>query len=51
VDPTETRAPAEWDTPSQTRRGVGIENMIKCTKVYALAALDVCSRRRDEIKQ
>ncbi|MGH7773199.1 MAG: M20 family metallopeptidase [Candidatus Binatia bacterium] len=51
VDPTETRAPAEWDTPSGTRRGVGIENMINCTKVYALAALDICSKRREEIKQ
>jgi acetylornithine deacetylase/succinyl-diaminopimelate desuccinylase-like protein len=50
VDPTETRAPAEWDTPSQTRRGVGIDNMINCTKVYALAALDVCTKRRDETK-
>jgi acetylornithine deacetylase len=49
VDPTETRAPAEWDTPSGTRRGVGIDNMINCTKVYALAALDICSKRREEV--
>lgn len=49
VDPTETRAPAEWDTPSGIRRGVGIENMVNCTKVYALAALDICSKRRDEV--
>jgi acetylornithine deacetylase/succinyl-diaminopimelate desuccinylase-like protein len=49
VDPTETRAPAEWDTPSGVRRGVGMENMIACTKVYALAALDICNRRRPEV--
>lgn len=45
VDPTETRAPAEWDNPSGVRRGVGIDNMVNCTKVYALAALDICNRR------
>lgn len=49
TDPTETRAPAEWDTPSGVRRGVGIDNMINCTKVYALAALDVCTKRRETI--
>lgn len=49
VDPTETRAPAEWDTPSGVRRGVGIENMVNCTKVYALAALDICNRRMEEV--
>ncbi len=49
VDPTETRAPAEWDTPSGIRRGVGIENMMNCTKVYALAALDICNRRRENV--
>ncbi len=49
VDPTETRAPAEWDTPSGVRRGVGIENMVNCTKVYALAALDICNRRTEEV--
>ena len=49
VDPTETRAPAEWDTPSGVRRGVGIENMVNCTKVYAMAALDICNRRREEV--
>ncbi len=49
VDPTETRAPAEWDTPTGLRRGVGIDNMINCARVYALAALDVCSQRREEI--
>ncbi|HXG52328.1 MAG TPA: M20/M25/M40 family metallo-hydrolase [candidate division Zixibacteria bacterium] len=46
VDPTETKAPAEWDTPSGLRRGVGIENMVNCTKVYALAALDICTKPR-----
>jgi acetylornithine deacetylase/succinyl-diaminopimelate desuccinylase-like protein len=49
VDPTETRAPAEWDTPSGVRRGVGIENMVNCTKVYATAAMDICDQRREDI--
>jgi acetylornithine deacetylase len=49
VDPTETRAPAEWDTPSGIRRGVGIENMINCTKVYAMAALDICDTKREAL--
>lgn len=49
VDPTETRAPAEWDTPSGVRRGVGIDNMVNCTKVYAMAALDICSKRKEEV--
>ena len=49
VDPTETKAPAEWDTPSGVRRGVGIENMVNCTKVYAMAALDICNRKKDEM--
>jgi acetylornithine deacetylase/succinyl-diaminopimelate desuccinylase-like protein len=51
VDPTETRAPAEWDTPSGTRRGVGIENMVACTKVYALAAVDICNRKLPKVVQ
>jgi acetylornithine deacetylase/succinyl-diaminopimelate desuccinylase-like protein len=45
VDPTETKAPAEWDTPSGIRRGVGIQNMVNCTKVYAVAALDICNHK------
>ena len=49
VDPTETRAPAEWDTPSGVRRGVGIDNMVNCTKVYAMAALDICNRRKEDV--
>jgi acetylornithine deacetylase len=49
VDPTETRAPAEWDTPSGTRRGVGIDNIINCTKVYALAAFEICSKKREDV--
>ena len=49
VDPTETKAPAEWDTPTGVRRGVGIENMVNCTKVYAMAALDVCNKKRAEV--
>ncbi|TAJ92962.1 M20 family peptidase [bacterium] len=49
VDPTETLAPAEWDTPTGIRRGVGIENMMNCAKVYALAALDICGKKREEV--
>ena len=49
VDPTETLAPAEWDTPTGVRRGVGIENMMSCAKVYALAALDICGKKREEV--
>ena len=49
IDPTETKAPAEWDTPSGVRRGVGIDNMVNCTKVYALAALDICNRKRADL--
>jgi len=43
IDPGEKLAPPEWDVPSGIRRGVGIDNMTKCTKVYALAALDICA--------
>jgi acetylornithine deacetylase/succinyl-diaminopimelate desuccinylase-like protein len=49
VDPTETRAPAEWDTPSGVRRGVGIDNMVNCTKVYAAAALDICNKKKTDV--
>jgi acetylornithine deacetylase/succinyl-diaminopimelate desuccinylase-like protein len=45
IDPTEPEI-TEWDNPSGIRRGVGIQNMINCTKVYALAALEVCSKER-----
>jgi acetylornithine deacetylase/succinyl-diaminopimelate desuccinylase-like protein len=48
IDPTEPEI-TEWDNPSGVRRGVGIQNMINCTKVYALAALEVCSKTRQEI--
>jgi acetylornithine deacetylase/succinyl-diaminopimelate desuccinylase-like protein len=51
VDPTETRAPAEWDTPSGVRRGVGIDNMVNCTKVYAAAALDICNKKKAEVSK
>ena len=47
IDPTEPQI-TEWDNPSGIRRGVGIQNMINCTKVYALAALEVCSKSREE---
>ena len=49
VDPTETKAPPEWDTPSGVRRGVGIENMVSCAKVYAMAALDICNKKKEEV--
>ena len=44
VDPTETKAGEEWDSPTGVRRGVGITNMVNCTKVYAMAALDICNQ-------
>jgi acetylornithine deacetylase/succinyl-diaminopimelate desuccinylase-like protein len=49
VDPTETKAGPEWDSPTGVRRGVGIENMVNCTKVYAMAALDVVNRKKDDV--
>jgi acetylornithine deacetylase/succinyl-diaminopimelate desuccinylase-like protein len=49
VDPTETKAGPEWDSPTGVRRGVGIENMVNCAKVYAMAALDICNRKKDEV--
>jgi len=49
VDPTETKAPAEWDAPSGVRRGVGIENMVNCARVYAMAALDICNTKREAL--
>ena len=49
VDPTETKAGPEWDSPSGVRRGVGIENMINCTKVYAMAALDIVNQKKDDV--
>jgi acetylornithine deacetylase/succinyl-diaminopimelate desuccinylase-like protein len=48
IDPTEPQI-TEWDNPSGVRRGVGIQNMINCTKVYALAALETCGKNREEI--
>lgn len=49
VDPTETKAGSEWDSPSGVRRGVGIENMVNCTKVYAMAALDIVNQKKDAV--
>jgi acetylornithine deacetylase/succinyl-diaminopimelate desuccinylase-like protein len=49
VDPTETKAGAEWDSPTGVRRGVGITNMVNCTKVYAMAALDICNRKKEDV--
>lgn len=48
VDPTEPRI-AEWDNPAGIRRGVGVENMANCARVYALAALDICTKERREL--
>lgn len=48
VDPTETKGGEEWDSPTGVRRGVGITNMVNCTKVYALAALDICNQKRQK---
>jgi hypothetical protein len=48
VDPTEPKI-ADWDNPSGIRRGVGITNMVNCTKVYAMAAYDVCTKTRAEL--
>lgn len=49
VDPTETKAGPEWDASSGVRRGVGIENMINCTKVYAMAAFDIVNQKKDDV--
>jgi hypothetical protein len=49
VDPTETKAGTEWDSPSGVRRGVGITNMVNCTKVYAMAALDICNTKKESV--
>jgi hypothetical protein len=49
IDPTETKAGEEWDSPTGVRRGVGISNMVNCTKVYAMAALDICNRKKEEV--
>lgn len=48
IDPTEPQI-TEWDTPSGVRRGVGIQNMVNCAKVYALAALEICTKTRREL--
>ena len=48
VDPTETKAGEEWDSPTGVRRGVGITNMVNCTKVYAMAALDICNKNKED---
>ena len=47
IDPAEGKV--EWDRPGVTRRGVGINNMVRCSSVYALAALDICSKTRKEL--
>ncbi len=49
VDPTETKAGEEWDSPTGVRRGVGITNMVNCTKVYAMAALEICNKNKEEV--
>src|SRR5260370_38807525 len=49
VDPTETKAGEEWDSPTGVRRGVGITNMVNCAKVYAMAAVAICNREAEEV--
>ncbi|MEX0803617.1 MAG: M20/M25/M40 family metallo-hydrolase [Candidatus Binatia bacterium] len=49
VDPTETKAGAEWVSPTGVRRGVGITNMVNCTKVYTIAALDICNTNKGAV--
>ncbi len=51
TDPTEPKKEVAeaWDTAGGTRRGVGIQNLLTCTKVYALAALDICTKSREEL--
>ena len=34
--------------PACVRR-VGITNMVNCTKVYAMAALDICNKNKEEV--
>ncbi len=48
ADPTEPRQEvgAAWNTASGRRRGVGITNLLDCTRVYALAALELCGQAR-----
>ena len=36
-------------TQQGMRRGVGIKTMCTVTKVYALAALDICTKSREEL--
>jgi acetylornithine deacetylase/succinyl-diaminopimelate desuccinylase-like protein len=49
VDPMETKAGEEWDSPTGVRRGVGITNMVNCTKVYTTAALDICNTKKEAV--
>ena len=49
IRPRPKRA-TEWDSPTGVRRGVGITNMVNCTKVYAMAALDICNRKEEVAK-
>ncbi len=49
VDPDEGETGDEWDAPGGKRRGVGINNMIRCSSVFALAALDICTKTRKEL--
>lgn len=48
VDPDERLAPG-WEVASGRRPGVGIENLVNCTKLYALCAVDVCTKSREEL--
>ena len=49
IDPDEGEAGDEWDSPGGKRRGVGINNMVRCSSVFALAALDICTKTRKQL--
>jgi len=51
VDPYSMEAPRNWsNNPLGTRKGVGIDNLVKCSQVYALAALDICGKTLAEYR-
>ncbi len=44
VDPYAQTTRRDWTTnPLGTRKGVSIENLIKCAQLYALTAFDICN--------
>jgi hypothetical protein len=40
---------AESSKSSKVGRGVGIDNIVNCTKVYAMAALDIYRRKKESL--